>query len=133
MLLQFVLWAVLVRRGSAFYVRPLMSFEPIAWKIYCPECGQRKISKSADGRFSCPECGCEFRHNWKSWIIAGAPFCVLVLVVMLDVLSVISVSRGTVIILVAVSMVIGFVSPDFYRVVKHGHLPEDSADESDAV
>ncbi len=110
-----------------------MSFEPIAWKIYCPECGQRKISKAADGSFGCPECGCEFRHNWKSWIIAGTPFCVLVLVVMLDVLSVISVSRATVTILVVVSMVIGFFSPDFYRVVKHGHLPEDSVDENDAA
>jgi hypothetical protein len=110
-----------------------MSFEPIAWKIYCPECGQRKISKTADGSFSCPECGCEFRHNWKAWFIAGTPVCVLFLVIMLDIMSLLSVSRSVVTFLVVVGIVIGFFSPEFYRVVKHAHLPEDSVDENDAA
>ena len=101
-----------------------MAFEPTAWKIYCPECGQRKISKSAAG-FVCPECGCEFRHNWRAWIIAGTPFCVLVLVVMLMVTSVLPDSRSLVIFLVIVSMIVGFMSHDFYRVVKHGHSADD--------
>jgi hypothetical protein len=65
-----------------------MAFEPTAWKIYRPECGQRKIGKSADGSFVCSECGCEFRHNWRAWIIVGTPSCVLALVVMLMAASV---------------------------------------------
>jgi uncharacterized membrane protein YesL len=110
-----------------------MAFEPTAWKIYCPECGQRKIGKAADGSFCCSECGCEFRHNWKAWVIAGAPFCMLALVIMLDVTSLVSVSRSVVTLLVVVSIVIVFIAPDFYRVVKHGHSEEDSANEKDAA
>lgn len=110
-----------------------MEFEPTAWKIYCPECGQRKIGRAADGSFSCPECGCEFRHNWTAWAIAGTPFCVLFLAVMLDFVSLVSVSRSVIMCLVVVSMVVIFVAPDVYRVVKRGHSEEDSADENDAA
>jgi Mn2+/Fe2+ NRAMP family transporter len=111
-----------------------MAFEPTAWRLYCPECGHLKISKTPDGSFSCPVCGCEFRHNWKAWIITGTPFCALFLIVMLDFMSLVSPSRGLIISLVVVSMVVAFVSPDSYRVVKHGQLAkEDSVDQKDAA
>jgi hypothetical protein len=48
---------------------------------------------------------------------------------MLMVTSVLPDSRSLVIFLVVVSMVVGFMSPDFYRVVKHGR----SADEDKAA
>jgi hypothetical protein len=48
---------------------PLQSFSA------CPSCGSSMDMKKQNGLFTCPLCGCGFRHNWKAWII-GIPMAV---------------------------------------------------------
>jgi hypothetical protein len=109
-----------------------MGFEPTEWKVYCPECGKRKIAKTATGNFICSGCACEFRHNWKAWFIVGTPVCVLLLVMMLDFLSLLSVPNSVITFLLVVCVVAIFAAPDSYRVVKRGHSEGHSSDKSEA-
>ncbi len=49
-----------------------MAFEE--FKNFCPECGERMaLIKAPNGNFRCPACGCEYRRNWRTWILLGIP------------------------------------------------------------
>ena len=107
-----------------------MAFEPTAWRIGCPECGDRRIAKTTDGSFDCTNCGCVFRHNWRAWILGGMPFCLTFVTLMLEVTSVVEVPRGLWNALLVLSMIaLWFASSRLYRVTKHG----DSVDEDKAT
>lgn len=43
----------------------------------CPWCGVRMDMKKRQGVFSCPVCGCTFRHNWRAWTV-GIPLALAV-------------------------------------------------------
>jgi uncharacterized membrane protein len=46
---------------------PLESYE------LCPSCSHKIVlTKSSTGSFRCPDCQCEFRHNFRKWVI-GIP------------------------------------------------------------
>jgi hypothetical protein len=108
-----------------------MAFEPSSWKIYCPDCVQRKIGKTVDGSFSCTKCGCEFTHNWKAWITRGVPMCLLFLFLMLQVTECFSAPRGLIISLVIMGIIVSFLGPDPYLIIKHGDLPKATAGETE--
>ncbi len=42
----------------------------------CPWCGSGLDMKKQQGDFSCPVCGCTFRHNWKAWFV-GIPLALV--------------------------------------------------------
>jgi len=65
--------------------------------------------------------------------MAGTPFCLAFLLFMLEICGVMSVPKALFISLLVVSAVAGFLSPDFYRVVKHGHSEDALHDEKDSA
>jgi hypothetical protein len=49
-----------------------MAFEE--FKNFCPECGERiTLMRVANGNFRCPACECEFKRNWRVWLMLGVP------------------------------------------------------------
>jgi hypothetical protein len=49
---------------------------PTEWLTPCPCCGERITLTKSRGRYICPECSCEFRHNYRRWFV-GAPLAVV--------------------------------------------------------
>jgi hypothetical protein len=46
----------------------------VEFKNFCPECGEQiALTKAVNGNFRCPACGCEYRRNWRAWILVGVP------------------------------------------------------------
>ena len=107
-----------------------MGFEPQEWRLICPECGHTKIGKTPVGSFACVQCGCEFKHNWKAWILVGTPWFLL-LAFLLTVFSTLSsLPDKYFYALLLVCIVAYFVSPDFYKVLKHGNPDQLSGNDN---
>src|SRR5438045_2123601 len=47
---------------------------PQSFKNYCPECGEEiALTRTDSGNFRCPVCRCEYKRNWRAWILVGVP------------------------------------------------------------
>ena len=105
-----------------------MGFEPPEWQLQCPQCGHQKIEKTTDGTFVCGSCECEFRHNWKAWIIVAPPWIVLLVVMLYTFATLGTLPKIVLYSLLAVCAVAYFVSPECYRVQKPGHSEQTQDD-----
>src|SRR5688572_16047660 len=50
----------------------------------CPGCQQQiELRRELpEPSFTCPACGCRFRHNWRKWLL-GLPFALLLALLLL--------------------------------------------------
>jgi hypothetical protein len=104
-------------------------FKPSTWKNYCPECGERSIARIRRGCFQCSECGCEFTHNYKIWLLVGTPYVLLCLFVIFEAATQKDLPKGVFYFLIIVALVVTFASPDWYSITKHGREAESVDDE----
>ncbi len=101
---------------------------------YCPECGEEiNLIKTPSGAFCCTECGCEFTHNWRAWLIIGVPISIFALVAIVEAATLRLLPQWVHWTFLALSVGAIWLSPDWYSILKHGRLPKDSRDETDAA
>jgi hypothetical protein len=105
-------------------------FEPSHWKNYCPECGEKNIEKIRVGLFRCGECGGEFGHNYKKWLLVATPTLLLLLLLLMEVSRLRSVPRWLYYVVTSVGMLVILVSGEWCSIAKHGREFNATKDEN---
>ena len=107
-----------------------MAFEE--FKNYCPECGAKiKNRKVATGRFRCSKCNCEYVRHWRTWLIVGIPWLAFFLWMIGSVAYQKFPGRGPMYLCAGICVLILFLAPNEYRVVKHGDDYDEFSKQND--
>jgi|GEM_PF-2975513 hypothetical protein len=107
---------------------------PESFKNYCPECGEEiALTRGADGHFHCPVCTCEYRYNWRAWVLVGIPGVAFGVWLTGSFASLWSAPRGLVYLFGGIIFALFWIwGHQGYVIVEHGHTPADSKDDTHA-